>query len=118
MGFIHVDVDISNPAAPDVSESVRVLVDTGATLSVFPSDLLDRLRVRRIGERRFRGFAGEVTRETGLVAMAYDGAVAGITAVFGTDDDPPIMGVTALESLGYEVDPVAGKLNRIDMLML
>ena len=42
MGFIHVNVDIANPATPDVSESVRVLVDTGATLSI-----LYQLQIRR-----------------------------------------------------------------------
>ena len=118
MGLVHVNVDISNPEAPETSESVRVLVDTGATLSVLPTDLLDRLGVRRIGRQRFRGSGGVVTREVGNVSMRCDGAVAGVTVVFGGDDDPAIMGVTALESLGYELDPVSGRLNRIDLLML
>ena len=45
-------------------------------------------------------------------------ASAGVTVVFGAEGDPPIMGVTALETLGFEVDPVDGKLNRIDMLVM
>ena len=118
MGFIHVNVDVANPAAPDVSESVRVLVDTGATLSILPEDILDRLGIRRIQKRRFRGFGGTVTRDIGIVAMSYDGAESGVTVVFGAEGDPPIMGVTALETLGFEVDPVDGKLNRIDMLVM
>ncbi len=116
MGFIHVDV--SNPADPDVSESVRVLIDTGATLSVLPSSILDRMGVQRLGRRRFLGFGGVVARDTGIIQMRYEDAVAGVTAVFGAEDDPPIMGVTALEMLGYEVDPVNRKLNQVDMLML
>ena len=118
MGFIHIDVSVSNPANPDVSEVVRVLVDTGATLSVLPSSLLDKLGVRREDTRRFLGFGGTLTRETGIVRISYGGAAAGVSAVFGAEDDPPIMGVTALEVLGFEVDPVNGKLNRVDMLML
>ena len=118
MGFIHVNVDVANPAAPDVSESVRVLVDTGAMLSVLPANILDRLEVRPIQRRRFRGFGGSLTRDIGTVIMSYGDRAAGVTAVFGAEGDPPIMGVTALETLGFEVDPVDGKLNRIDMLVM
>ncbi len=118
MGFIHVNVEISNPAAPDDSESVRVLVDTGATLSVLPASMLERLGVRREGRRRFLGFGGTVTRDTGIVRIRYGGAAAGVSTVFGAENDPPIMGVTALEVLGFDADPVSGKLNPVDMLML
>ena len=117
MGFIHVDVDVSNPASPDVSESVRVLVDTGATLSVLPAGMLERLGVRRRHRRRFQGFGGVVIRDTGTVNVSYEDAEEGVTVVFGAEDDPPIMGVTALETLGFEIDPMNGRLNRVDMLM-
>ena len=50
--------------------------------------------------------------------MAYDGAAAGVTVIFGEPDDPPILGVTALESLGYRVDPVTGELHPTEMLLL
>ena len=50
MGTVYVNVNLSNPARPGLaSEDVRVLVDTGATLSVFPATLLDRLGIKRIG---------------------------------------------------------------------
>ena len=62
MGFVHVNVRLSNPSEPDRAEEVNVLVDTGATLSVFPSGLLDRLGIRRTGQRRLRGFGGGITR--------------------------------------------------------
>ncbi len=118
MGFIRVDVEVSNPANPDVRESARVLVDTGAMFSVLPSDMLDRLGVRRRSGRRFPGFGGVITRDTGTVNMGYEDAEEGVTVVFGAAEDPPIMGVTTLESLGFEVDPVEEKLNRVEMLLL
>ena len=118
MGFIHVEVEVSGPWEPDAGERVRVLVDTGATLSVLPASLLERLGVRRIGRKRFQGFGGVVTRDVGNVVMRYGEDTAGVTAIFGDGDDPAIMGVTALESLGYEVDPVGGRLNRVDMLLI
>ena len=117
MGFVHVNVGLSNPSEPDSAEEVRVLVDTGATLSVFPASLLDKMGIRRSSQRRFRGFGGVVTRDVGTVDMHYGGATAGVTAVFGNEGDPAIMGVTALETLGYHVNPVDGELNRVDMLL-
>ncbi len=118
MGFIHVDVDVSNPNDPDTVESVRALVDTGATLSIMPTSVLERLGIRRLERRRFLGFGGAVARDIGNVDMRCEDAVAGVTVVFGVGDDPPILGVAALEVLGFEVDPVNGKLNRVDMLVM
>ena len=118
MGFVYVDVGVSNPSTPDVSENVRTLVDTGATLSILPASLLESLGIRRIGKKKFRGLGGVVTRDVGNVTMHYNDAAGGVTTIFGEEDDPAIMGVTALESLGFDVDPVAGKLKSVEMLML
>ena len=117
MGSVHVNVGLSNPSEPGRAEEVRVLVDTGATLSVLPSDLLDNMGIQRTGQRRLRGFCGVITRDTGTVNIAYDGEIAGVTAVFGEDSDPTVMGVTALESLGFNVNPVVGELTRVEMLI-
>ncbi len=119
MNGIYVDLDIASAAAPSAaSKTVRALVDAGAMLSVFPASVLDELGVARIARRRFLGFNGPVVRHTGGVVMRYEDSVAGVTVIFGAEDDPAIMGVTALESLGYQVDPVAGRLNRVETLML
>ena len=117
MGFIHVDVDVLNPSNSEKSERVRVMVDTGATLSVLPASMLERLGVKRTGRRRFQGFGGVITREIGTANMSYADEVAGVTVVFGDEDDPPILGVTALEVLGFAVNPTDGTLSRVDMLI-
>jgi len=59
-----------------------------------------------------------IERETANVLMHYDDAVAGVTAIFGEDDDTLVMGVTAFETLGCQVDLVAGELRRTEMLKL
>ena len=118
MGFVYVDLEIAASSDPDASETVHARVDENSMLSVFPANLLDGLGVERRARRRFHGFGGVVVREIGGVFMRCDDVVAYVTAVFGAEDDPPIMGVTALGSLGYKVDPVAGRLNRVEMLML
>ena len=118
MGFVRVEVGVSRPENPGRQERIDLLVDTGAVLSVLPGRLLEQLGVRPIGSRSFRGFGGVAERETGAVLISYDGHVAGVTVVFGEQDDPAVMGVTALESLGYQVDPVTGKLVPTEMLLL
>ena len=82
MGLIHVEVGVSNPATPDVREKVRVLVDTGAMLSVLPASMLERLGIPRVGSKRFRGFGGEVERDIGNVTMHYDGEAGAAGVIF------------------------------------
>jgi predicted aspartyl protease len=118
LGLTHVEIGFSNPAGPDGERRVEVLVVTGATLSLIPRGLLEALGVSSIGRNRFRGSEGVVSREVGGIIMSYGGSVAGVTVVFGEEDDPAIMGLTALESLGYQVDSVTGKLTPSEMLLL
>ncbi|MCH8206180.1 MAG: aspartyl protease [Chloroflexi bacterium] len=118
MGFVHVNVGISNPERIRLQEDVELPVDSGAMLSLVPRRILEVLGVSPIGRRRFRGFGGIVERDTGVVVMSFDGAVAGVTVICGEEDDPSVMGVTALETLGYQVDPDTGELSPTEMLQL
>ena len=115
MSFVYADLEIAAYSDPDAGESVRARVDENSMLSVFPASTLDRLGVRRISRRRFHGPGGAVERDIGGVFMRYDDILAYVTAVFGEEGDPPTMGVTALGTLGYKLDPVAGRLNRVEM---
>lgn len=114
MGLIYVNVGLSNPSEMGDAEEVKVMVDTGSMLSIFPTSLLERLGVPRIGQRRLYGFSGPTTRATGTANMTYGGEIAGVTVIFAEDNDPAIMGLAALGSLGFKVDPAAGELTRVD----
>lgn len=41
-----------------------------------------------------------------------------VTVIMGEDEDQVILGVTALESFGLEVDPVRGTLKEVELLLL
>ena len=118
MGLVHAQVRVSSPANPSRGEQIELLVDTGAMLSVIPREVLERLGITPLGAHQFRGSGGVIRREIGAVMMGYDDAVAGVTSAFGEDGDPTVMGLTALESLGYEIDQAAGELRRTEMLQL
>ena len=53
-----------------------------------------------------------------MAYIRYEDSVAGVTVIFGAEDDPPTMASPRSKTLGYEVDPVNSRLNRVDMLML
>ncbi len=110
-------VKVSNPAAPEISEDITMLAATGATFSVLPTSLLDRLGIRREGTRVFHASGELLTRDTGIVRFTYKRVKAGVSVVFGVEDDPVVMGKTALGVLGYQVDPVHHRLVRADMLL-
>ena len=117
MGFAYAEVEVSNPGAPEIRVAITMLADTGATFSVLPTSLLDRLGIHREGTRVFHTSGGLLARDTGIVRFTYKGVAAGVSAVFGVEDDPVVMGKTALGVLGYQVDPVHHRLVRADMLL-
>ena len=55
----------------------------------------------------------EVRMEFTTGDIEFMGEVAGATVVFGEDDAEPLLGVTALESVGIEVDPRNQRLTRL-----
>ena len=72
MGIVHVNVGLGKPTDRQPAEIVRVMVDTGAIISVFPAELLEKLGIQRVGQQRFRGFGGSVVRSVGGVAMTVN----------------------------------------------
>ena len=46
------------------------------------------------------------------------GEVVGVTIIFGQDDIEPILGLTALESVGIEVDPQNQRPKRLPAVWL
>ncbi len=116
---IHVDVTIRNLVERDRCQSGRFLVDTGATDSLVPARWL-----RDIGlepeETRSYELADGRKLEIGVAAARFefmDTFTAGIV-LFGDDDAEPLLGVTALESAGVEVDPREEGLKKLPTIRL
>ena len=56
--------------------------------------------------------------EVGLVQIEFMGETTAGRVVFGAEDIEPILGVTALESVGVIVDPVRKELRRLPSIPL
>ena len=111
MGFVEVEVTLSNPAARERWATARLLVDTGATLSWLPRSTLESIGVAPLSRRGFLLADGRrVERETGIVRLTLDGVAIGATVVFAEAGEGSMLGATALEALGMAVDPVGKKL--------
>ena len=118
MGFTHVEIDVANVSEPGKRRGIEFLADTGALLTVVPSLILRELDIEPVSERVFRGFGGTISRRIGIVRMTYEDSIIGTSVIFGEPDDIPVLGVTALEALGYQVHPVSQRLIKVDSLQL
>jgi clan AA aspartic protease len=104
--------------APQHLIELEGIVDTGAIYSVVPRRILEELGIKPVERRRFKAFGGYVERDLGEVGIELMRRRRTITVIFGETDDATVLGVTALESFGLEVDPVRGTLKEAELLML
>lgn len=119
MGIFEVRVGLANLAAPERSTEVTLLVDTCATLSWIPRAILEGLGVPSYSRLPFTLADGRrLEREITAVLMTLDGRKAPVQVAFGEPGEEPVLGATALEGLGFLVNPVGRKLIPRDLLAL
>src|SRR5713226_10751389 len=119
MGMFDVKVKLANLAAPDRTEEVSLLVDTGATLSWIPRAILQKLGVKAFSRLPFSLADGRrLERDVTAVLMTFDGRKAPVQVAFGEPCEEAILGATALEILGFVPDAVAKKLIARDLRAL
>jgi len=118
LGLVKVKFGIFNPLAPEESIELDGVVDTGAVYSVIPRKVLEKLNVKPLEKRRFKAFGGYVERDVGEVGVEIMGRKRTVTVIFGETDEITVLGVTALETFGLEVDPVKGTLREAELLLL
>ena len=119
MGATHVTVTIRNPAEPDRSWEGLFLVDTGATDSLVPRPHLEALGLKPKGQRTYELADGrEIRMDITTADIEFMGEIVGGTILFGEANVEPLLGVTALESVGIEVDPTTQRLKRLPAVRL
>lgn len=119
MGATHVTVTIRNPAAPEQSWEGLFLVDTGATDSLVPRDQLEAIGLKVKGRRSYELADGsEVQLDITTADIEFMGEIVGGTIIMGEPGTEPILGVTALESVGIDVDPRNQTLKRLPAVRL
>ncbi len=119
MGAIHVTVTIRNPADPDRAWEGLFLVDTGATDSLVPRPHLEAIGLQPRSERIYELADGsELRMDITVAEIEFMGEIVGGTIIYGEPGVEPLLGVTALESVGIEIDPLNQRLKRLPAVRL
>ena len=106
MGVTRVAVTIRNPADPERSWERSFLADTGTMDSLVPRPRLQAIGIEPEGERRYELADGsEISMDVAVARLEFMGEFVGGTIILGDEDAGPQLGVTALESVGVEMDP-------------
>ena len=97
----------------------RFLVDTGATHSLVPQQHLEAIGIRPEVQRTYLlGDGTEIRRDIAVARIELMGEIVGGTVFFGDESAEPLLGVTALESLGIEIDPLNQQLKKLPAVRL
>ena len=84
-----------------------------------PSDQLEKLGVKQEGKMAYELADGTVKEYPfGLVRIEFMGETTAGRVVFGATGTEPLLGVTALESVGIMVDPTDKTLKRLPAIPL
>ena len=119
MGLTHVTVAVCNPADPERRWESLFLVDTGAVDCLLPGNQLREIGIQPRSKRSYELADGtELVMEIGVAQIEFMGEIVGATVIFGPDDVEPLLGVTALESVGIEIDPRNQRLHRMPAVKL
>ncbi len=119
VGATHVNVIVRNPADPDRTWESEFLVDTGAIDSLVPRQHLEAIGIAPVGRRVYE-LADGTSRpyDHGLARIEFMDEIVAGRVVFAEDDTEPLLGLTALESAGIEVDPRNERLKRLSAVRL
>ena len=111
MAATHVTVRITNPADEDRFWEGIFLVDAGATDSLVPRPHLEAIGLKPAGKRVHELADGnEITVDIAVAKIGFTGEFVGGTIIFGAADAEPLLGVTALESVGIKANPLNQRL--------
>jgi clan AA aspartic protease len=118
MGLTYVTVTLRAPGARR-KYAASFLVDTGATDSLAPAAELRRIGVKPVGKMAYELADGTLQEYPfGLVEISFMGEITAGRVIFGPDNAEPILGVTALESVGIVVDATNRTLKRLPAIPL
>jgi len=118
MGLTFVQIEVGNPANPEVTKPVEFLVDSGAIYSVVPTPILDELGIKPLAEEEFVLANGEkIVRKKGIALFKYAGKIGGADVIFGETDDSTLLGAFTLEALGLMLDPLKRQLKPLPMIL-
>lgn len=118
MGLTVLELEVGNPANPEVREKLEFLVDSGAIYSVVPTPVLEKLGIKPLTEQEFRLADGsKIVRKKGVALFKFGDRIGGADVIFGEDGDNILLGTLTLEALGLVLDPLRRELKPLPMVL-
>lgn len=119
MGYVRVKGRVANAKDRSKSENVEFLADTWSIYTMISEPTLKKLNIEKTGVRRFKVASGEIREyPVGEAYIEIEGLGATSLVVFEPEEATFLLGVTSLELLGPQVDPLAGRLKPLELLLL
>ena len=119
MGLTRIDVTLKSPGTSKRTYKEQFLVDTGAIDSMAPASRLRSIGIKPVGERAYELADGTKQKyQFGLAEIRFLNEITAGRVIFGPDNVEPILGATALESVGITVDPANQTLRRLPAISL
>ena len=118
MGTFSVPIEIGNPDGTQY-ETVRALVDTGASYTTVPAPLLNELGVPVHGQVTFILADGRrILQDVGRTWIRIDGKSEITLVVFGDQDAEALLGAYTLQGLLLNVDAANERLVQLPGLLM
>lgn len=110
MGTFTVSIQVGDLTGRQFTQ-VEALVDTGATHTLLPADVLRHLGIEAMERVSFQMADDRIVEyQVGEVRVRLDGRERTTVVVFGPEGVAPLLGATTLELFNLGVDPVQQQL--------
>ncbi len=118
MGVFNVKARVWSPFKSNRVIDVELIVDTGATYTVLPVDILKNLGIKPFRTARLRLADNRVVEKPlGEIGIEIEGyRVSATPVVF--DKDVYLLGSVTMEQLGLAPDPIEKKLKPVEALLM
>jgi clan AA aspartic protease len=118
MGITNVDLTIKNQANPKEAVTREFLVDSGASFTVIPKDIVDKLKLKPNFYREFMLADGKkMKRAIGSAVVGFGNEEISVPVVLGEKNDNALLGAITLEAFGLVLDPFQRKLYKAQMTL-
>ena len=118
MGVFSVTIAIGDPQGERFKE-LQALVDTGATWTWVPGDILERLGYRPAFKRQLTTADNRrIDRDGAEVLVRIAGETLHTICIFGDPESQVLLGATTLEQFSVAPDPVTERLVPVAGLLM
>jgi clan AA aspartic protease len=119
MGLNYVATKITELSKNGKAYEGQFRVDSGAIVCMAPTDQLQAVGIQPEGKEAYELANGQpVEYEFGFARVSFNGYETVCKVIFGPPKSEPLLGVTALESVGMVLDPVSKTLRKLPAMPL